>query len=419
MKIKDLSDNGLLTYYACVSCIVVLPIYIHWLPPFMVLWVLLWFFQNRNDFNKISVSGNTRAVLFLLFLGLFVWQTGELLLANSLNAGFERIFKRLSFLLFPLVLFYPGIKIERSIDLILRIFALSVFVYLLYCFGNAFHSSLVYKDGKWIFNAYHELYTYESFFMGARLSAIVHPTYLSMYVLLSALISLDSLFEKSMVGPKRYLWIVSSFVFAIVIYLLSSRAGVIAAFIVLPLFCVIKFYGKMSKAIIIVVLVVAALGSVVMLKTNERLKYSLEELSSSGINGTFAKDTRYLIWKSAWGVIRSNLVLGVGTGNASEELKKEFKNRGYTEGYYDDLNAHNQFIEILLENGIIGLILFLSILGYLVYLAISDHNLMLGLFIIIIVVFFMFESVLNRLAGITFFPFFSFLLVHYKTQKDY
>jgi O-antigen ligase len=418
MKIKDLSDSGLLTFYACVSCIVVLPLYIHWLPPFMVLWGLLWIFQNRSDFNRIPVSGNTRAVLFLLFLGLFIWQTGELLLANSLNAGFERIFKRLSFLLFPLVLFYPGNKIERSIAFILRIFALSVLVYLIYCFGNAIHNSLIHKDGKWVFNAYHELYTYESYFMGARLSAIVHPTYLSMYVLLSALISLESFFEKSLVISKRYFWIAAAFVFAFAIYLLSSRAGVIAAFIVFSLYFVIKFYRKISKVVIIIILITAALGSAIMLKTNERLKYSLEELSSSGINGTFAKDTRYLIWKSALGVIRSNLVLGAGTGNASDELKKEFKSRGYTEGYYEDLNAHNQFLEIMLENGIIGLIIFLSILGYLVFIASSENNLLLGLFIIMMVVFFMFESVLNRLAGITFFPLFSFMLMHYRSRKD-
>ncbi len=412
MKIKDLSDNGILTFCACVSCIAVLALYVHWLPPFMILWGLLWIYQNRQDFDKIPFAGNPKAVLFFLFLGLFVWQTAELLLANSVNAGFERIFKRLSFLLFPLVLFYPGIKIERSISLILRIFALCIFAYLLYCFGNAIHNSLVLKDGKLVFNAYHELYTYESFFMGARLSAIVHPTYLSMYVLLSALISLESLFDKTLTFSKRYLWSAAALIFIIVIYLLSSRAGVIAAIIVLSLYFVIKFYGRVSKVILIAFLIIAALGSVVMLNTNERLKYSLEELSQSGINGTFAKDSRYMIWKSAFGVIRSNLVLGVGTGDASEELKKEFKSRGYTEGYYDNLNAHNQFLEILLENGIIGLIIFLSLLGYIIYIAISEHNLLLGLFIIMMVVFFMFETVLNRLAGITFFPLFVFLLTY-------
>jgi O-antigen ligase len=108
--------------------------------------------------------------------------------------------------------------------------------------------------------------------------------------------------------------------------------------------------------------------------------------------------------------------MGVGTGDASDELKKEFKNRGYINGYYDNLNAHNQFLEILLENGLIGLILFLTILGYMSYIAISQRNILSGLFIIMMFVFFMFETVLNRLSGISFFAFLSFLLIHIKTR---
>ena len=122
-------------------------------------------------------------------------------------------------------------------------------------------------------------------------------------------------------------------------------------------------------------------------------------------------------WKSAFGVIGSNLILGVGTGDASEELKKEFKKRGYVDGYYDNLNAHNQFLEILLENGIVGILIFLSLISYMVYSAISERNLLLGLFIIMMVVFFTFETVLNRLAGITFFPVFAFLLAYYKLES--
>jgi O-antigen ligase len=414
MTIKELSENRYLTLYACLSCVVILPIYIHWLPPFMILWGVFWFFENRNDFRTIPVRGNNQAMLFFLFLALFIWQTGELALADSLNSGFERIFKRLSFLLFPLVLFYPGLRIKQNLELILRIFVISVLAYLVYCFGNALHSSLVFKDGRWVFNAYHELYTYESFFTGARLSSIVHPSYLSMYVLLSALISFESGFDSNLSFKKRFLWLSASVFLVIVLNLLSSRAGVLAGFIVLSIYFILKFYRKISKAVIVIVFVTAGVGSVVMLKTNERLRYSIDELTSSGIHGTFSNDTRYLIWKSAFSVIKSNLLLGVGTGDASDELKKEFKKRGYVEGYYDNLNAHNQFLEILLENGIIGLVIFLSLIGYSVYMSVAKQNLLSGLFVIMMIVFFMFETVLNRLAGITFFPLFIFILSHKK-----
>jgi O-antigen ligase len=418
MNIKELSENKSLTFYASLACVTILPLYIHWLPPFMILWGLFWFFENRNEFGTIPVKGNNQALLFFLFLALFLWQTGELALAESLNSGFERIFKRLSMLLFPLVLFYPGIKIKQNSELILRIFVLSVLVYLAYCFGNALHSSLVFKDGKWVFNAYHELYTYESFFTGARLSALVHPSYLSMYVLMSALISFESGFNPVLSVTKRSLWLSASVFLVIVLYLLSSRAGVLAGFLVLSLYFIFKFYRKLSKTVIVLIFLTTGVGSVIMLKTNERLKYSIDELANSGLHGTFSNDTRSLIWKSAFGVIKSNLILGVGTGDASYELKKEFKKRGYVDGYYDNLNAHNQFLEILLENGIIGLIIFLSLICYSIYISITEQNLLLGLFIIMMTVFFMFETVLNRLAGITFFPLFAFLLIYYQPGRS-
>jgi O-antigen ligase len=118
------------------------------------------------------------------------------------------------------------------------------------------------------------------------------------------------------------------------------------------------------------------------------------------------------------GVVRKNLIFGVGTGDASDKLKEEFVSRGYIDGYYNNLNAHNQFLEILVENGLIGLILFLSILAYMAYMAVNKQNILLGLFIITTIVFFIFETMLNRLAGVSFFGLFSFLLIYAKKNKQ-
>jgi O-antigen ligase len=75
-------------------------------------------------------------------------------------------------------------------------------------------------------------------------------------------------------------------------------------------------------------------------------------------------------------------------------------------------NAHNQFLEVLLENGIIGLIIFISIFVCMFYIAFSNKNLLYIMFILMTLMFFMFETVLYRLAGVSFFSLFSFLLIH-------
>jgi O-antigen ligase len=152
--------------------------------------------------------------------------------------------------------------------------------------------------------------------------------------------------------------------------------------------------------------------------TNDRLSYNYDGVTKTQPNEIIKKDVRYDIWRSAIGVIKQNFIFGVGTGDASKDLAEEFLNRGYVNGFYDNLNAHNQFLETLLENGLIGLIIFFAIIGYMLYIAISQRNLLLGLFIISITIFFVFETMLNRLAGVSFFALFSFLLIYTKMKKQ-
>jgi len=417
-NIKKFIREGGLTFIFCLLSVIILPVYVHILPLIMILWVISWILENRSRLNKEITTNNKAAVLFFLFILFFLWQVAGLFLSESLNTGFERLVKRLSFLLFPLVLFYPGSKIIKNIEIIFRLFAICTFAYLVYCFGNALHNSLIIQHHNWIFNPHPAEYDYENFFFGARLSYPVHPSYLAMYIVVSVLISFETLFDNSLSLFIRGLWLGMTFVFVLVIYLLSARAGILAALIIFPIYFLFKIYAKYPKRSWLIVLVIFAVILVFIAKKNERVNSSIEGISKENINKTLNNDPRLLIWKSALGVVRKNLIFGVGTGDASDKLKEEFVSRGYIDGYYNNLNAHNQFLEILVENGLIGLILFLSILAYMAYMAINKQNILLGLFIITTIVFFIFETMLNRLAGVSFFGLFSFLLIYAKKNKQ-
>jgi O-antigen ligase len=416
-NMKKIVQNGGLSFVFCLLSVMILPVYVHYLPPLMILWGICWFIENGSVIAKKGFPASKSNILFFLFIAFFFWQIFGLFLTDSLNLGFERIFKRLSFLLFPLVLFYPGKRIIKNITLIIRLFAICTFLYLVFCFGNALHNSLIILTNKWIFYPHPLEYDYENYFYGARLSFLLHPSYLSMYIVISILVSLESLFDNSLSHFRKGLWLIVIFVFLIVLYLLSSRAGILAGIVIIPLYFITKFYKKFSRWFILVLLAILAVIFIGIAKTNDRVQRSIEGISNKNIDDIFKNDERLLIWKSAIGVIKQNIIFGVGTGDASMELKREFKIRGYVQGFYENLNAHNQFLEILLENGLIGLILFLTILVYVSRMAITQQNLLSGLFIIMMVIFFMFETVLNRLAGITFFPMFSFLLLHIKKSN--
>ena len=129
-------------------------------------------------------------------------------------------------------------------------------------------------------------------------------------------------------------------------------------------------------------------------------------------------DGRLEIWKSALKVTEKNPLFGTGIGDYYEALDKEFKQSGYTTGYYKDFNAHNQYLEILCMAGVSGFLLFLVILGLMIAFAVKDRNILYGAFILMMLIFFSFESILSRFAGNAFFALFSFLLIHYKESDS-
>jgi O-antigen ligase len=417
-QIKKIFNEGGLTLAFCLLSVSILPVYIHYLPPLMLLWVLCWLWENKSGLKKDIVTDNKAAALFFLFVIFYLWQIAGLFFSDSLNTGVERLFKRLSFIVFPLVLFYPGSGIIKNIKLITRLFAICTFIYIIYCFGNAIHHSIIIENHRWIFNPHPVDYDYEYFFYSSRFSDPVHPSYLSMYIVLSILISLEALFDSSLKYLKKGFYLLLLITFLLVIYLLSSRAGMLSVIIIMPLYFLYKLFGRFPRWIIFLSFAVMILAFVKIAWTNNRLYYNTDGVTRTQPDEILKNDVRYNIWRSAVEVIKQHLIVGVGTGDATQELKKEFINQGYVEGYYDNLNAHNQFLELLLENGLIGLILFLAILGYILFLAIQQQNILMVLFVIMTIIFFLFETMLNRLNGVSFFSLFSFLLLYYPSQKN-
>jgi O-antigen ligase len=112
-------------------------------------------------------------------------------------------------------------------------------------------------------------------------------------------------------------------------------------------------------------------------------------------------------------------VFGVGTGDIQDELNKEYKLLADKDlAIENNLNAHNQYLEVLIENGCIGFLLFLSLFAMMIYISVREGNLIYLIFTLIVFVSFMFETMLNRLAGVSFFSLFSFLLIYANINKN-
>ena len=80
-------------------------------------------------------------------------------------------------------------------------------------------------------------------------------------------------------------------------------------------------------------------------------------------------------------------------------------------------NTHNQFLETILQNGIIGLSVFLMICFSLVKMAVLKKNRMTSFIILLLLAWLFTESVFETQYGIIIFTFFPLFVADGKTEK--
>jgi O-antigen ligase len=404
------SRSGYLAFISAFSTILVLTLHNDYMPPFMIAWLLFWIIDFALRNWKISEDEKKVRSLLFLFLGLNLVFLIGLFYSDNIHVGSVLFFRRLSLLVFPILLFSPGYEIKKRIDLILKVFVAGIIAFIVFCFCHALYRSIIFRDGSWNFNPFDPEQPWLNYFYGQLLSIDQHPSYVAMYSLLGMFISLEFFSHKFLNGKVRLLWLIAAVFLFISLYFLSSRAAYLVILIILPVFIWIKFKPrKLNILAIFSLIIILGLVSVLYLK-NQRVSIYFDKTTDP----TILNDGRLEIWKSALKVVEKNLLFGAGIGDYYEALDKEFKQSGFTTGYYKDFNAHNQYLEILCMAGVSGFILFLTILGLMITFAVKDRNILYGAFILMMLVFFSFESILSRFAGNSFFALFSFLLIHYK-----
>lgn len=97
--------------------------------------------------------------------------------------------------------------------------------------------------------------------------------------------------------------------------------------------------------------------------------------------------------------------MGVGTGNVDEYLHAKLSAYGFDQLVADDLNPHNQYLQTMLEIGIVGLLLLLGLIGSCIYFAIKKRSFLLLLLISGLAFNMLFESMLQRQSGVVFYSF--------------
>ena len=281
------------------------------------------------------------------------------------------------------------------------------------CLVCTVHALFLLRDGK-----IEHLFSSELSFL------LLHPSYFSMYLVFALYFLLSEmqnrrLFFKSL----RLSWLIVIF-FSVFNFMLASKMGWLCfIFIVGFLFCRQMVLLKKVKLLLagILLFVVSAFSLYKFVPVaNEKINNLLAAFNEKNIDPatTESSGVRVLIWKSASQVISGNFWWGVGSGKVKTELIKVYDEHGYTGASAKKLNAHNQFLEVFLALGFFGFLLFSAMLLLPLFVYNGKFPVHGLWFLIIVLINFSVESMLQTQAGVVFFAFFySVILIGKKSGK--
>ncbi|GEQ84851.1 hypothetical protein ULMS_03590 [Patiriisocius marinistellae] len=128
-------------------------------------------------------------------------------------------------------------------------------------------------------------------------------------------------------------------------------------------------------------------------------------------------DYRKLHWEAVFMSIKHKLLLGRGTEGDRDDLHSIYNDKKLTAAYEENYNAHNQLLEIGLDFGILGMVIFLLYVWFLIKNAITHNNKLLLLIIIIFALYSITESIFVRHSGIILFSLLTSLLILKKEDE--
>lgn len=348
-----------------------------------------------------------------------------LLYSRDLSEALIQLKLKLPLLVFPLLFMTPGIR-SVKFSTVIQFFIAGCLLSFIVCLVIAFNRSFDIVEGKPVLKAItyasgdhlflDSLRRNSNYFFGKYLSYFMHPTYFSMYLGFAfvGLLEIRKTDPDSLILKSHSLHFSSLSLMVIAILMLLSKAGIIILFI-LSIFWILFRGGiklRLAGKIISVGLLILVFGLII--RFNPRFQTSiqlLQQYSHGLVTEEYAGSTesvtvRLFIWKESLGLIEDNLLFGVGTGDVGNALLNKYEDDHLSGAAEKKYNAHNQYFETCLALGLIGFLILLFALFSPLSFVNKKVLPTVSLFIIIIGINYLFESMLNRQAGAMFFAFF-------------
>lgn len=408
MPLRKSYFHSQLFYLLLLLAVGTLPFTIYLILPIALLMMINWFAEWNWKEKICCLKQNPGKYFFILFISLYLIYIIGLIYTDNFPNAFSILESKSLLLAAPLLIFtaHPEVLTSKRINTIFLVFLFSC---TLLAITNIVMASFDYaNDGK-----------VRNFFY-VELSRFMHPSYSSMFMNLSVVFSLYFLFinpVKLKRNLKILLWI-SIPILIVYIFLLQSKAGLLVfavIFFILGLY-LINFKKRRFLLTVLFIFLFLSIPIVLMKLITipvNRIGTAVHDLENiqSVKNPEESTMQRIVVWKVTWDLAIDNLPFGVGTGDAKDVLINQYKNKKLTHILEKQFNAHNQYLQTFLALGIAGLLILISFIVIPFLFAIKKRDILLFLFIIIIALNMLVESMLERQAGCDFMALFISLLI--------
>tara|TARA_R110002072_G_scaffold296364_1_gene468182 strand:- start:132 stop:1430 length:1299 start_codon:yes stop_codon:yes gene_type:complete len=390
----------------------------------ILLLIVSWFLKKVFFFERLSfnLSGKLDKLIFLSYILFFTWHLIAVIFSENTAEAWKNVESKFVLLLFPIVLLEIGLS-QKTIAQLLKTFIFSSAICTIYLLFGSFAN----------YTTNGELLTYHDFTNQLNF----HAVFYSYYVFLGLLLIVFFLNQKKLDGKQKGLLIFSLIILTTGLVVAASKNVMLVTLLIFIIWFGKKMLTRNLKLNEIGFLIVITVGSMIAIYQLESVKNRVVELTQlNGIeNLDKVKNDNYLVLEdilefngtslrlTLWYIgvreldKKDSWLLGLTPGDQKQLLNAEFERVGIHPHYYG-YNLHNQFVQTLVESGIVGLLIYL--IWQLLYFikSIKSRNYLLLSFIAAFFIFQQTESIIERSKGIVFFVFFLILLQQVKSEPN-
>ncbi|MCW3088668.1 MAG: O-antigen ligase family protein [Sediminibacterium sp.] len=311
--------------------------------------------------------------------------------------------RQLAILLFPLLFFFNPIDLNKCRLPVLLALAVSCTLTLSCLYARVF--LMIYTDHLPLAALFSNAFINHNFAQPIEM----HATYFSMYIALSAVTAIYFLLRPG----KKIARILSGIMLLVLmagLVQLSSRAVLIAFALILNLVIPLLLLPRRNRVAFIFIAILFSLSGIYTITRIDNLKSRFivelkEDLTQASIrNNTL--EPRIVRWQSSWPLVKRSLLYGYGSGSELPVVKEGYFQRKLYNSYVNGLNAHNEYLSILIKTGVIGLLVFLYALYRGFRVAVKRTDVFFCSFLVIIASVSFSENILDGTKGVFFFAFF-------------